>query len=152
MMHPASNALKKRRHLSLSVSASISAPIGLVAVAPMIADGPLKTGEPAVEVAVQHERRQLSQLGYAGKMLFRQNCVECHGEEAKGSRRGTSLVTATFHRENFDKRSFHRAVREGESQQVASLGMEHAFSDLSFNQVEQLERYLRELQKPFDFQ
>ena len=137
---------------AIVMTASLSAPIGLVTVAPMVMEGPYKTGGPAVEITQQQERMKLSQLGYAGKRLYLKNCVECHGEEAKGAQRGVSLVSQSYHRENFSKRAFHSAVRPENMEQLASIDSSHVFPGLSFNQVEQLERYIRELQNPFDFQ
>ncbi len=136
---------------ALVMTTSLSAPVGLVVVAPMVLEGPLKTDGPVSEVIQQHERRTLSQLGLAGRTLFRQNCVECHGEGAIGSDKATSLLHSTFHRESFDKRAFHRSLRISEPVQTASVSIVHAFPDLSFNEIERMERYVRELQKPFDF-
>lgn len=133
------------------MTASLSAPAGMVVLAPMVLKGPLETGAPDKEIMQRHERRKLSQLALAGQRLFKKNCVECHGDSAAGTSRGTNLVQKAFHKENFNKRAFHRALRSDDSTQTTSVTLTHTFPKLKFNDIERLERYIRELQKPFDF-
>ncbi len=136
---------------AIVMTASMSAPVGLVALAPMVLEGPLETGGPVIAVEEQYERRTLSQLAIAGQQLFRRECVECHGEGAGGSPKGANLLLTAFHSENFDKRAFHNALRTRGADQTISASLPHQFPKLNFNQIERLERYIRELQKPINF-
>ena len=136
---------------AIVMTASLSAPVGLVAGMPMVLDGPLQTGGPVIAVEEQYERRTLSQLALAGKRLFHDRCADCHGEGAIGSAKGVNLLRETYHRERFSKRDFHDTLRPQVIRQASIVRLPHEFPELHFNQIEQLERYVRELQSPLDF-
>ena len=130
------------------VSFSLSAPVGGLMVAPLVLERPFETVGPTYDVYERHEDRKLSQLGLAGKRLFRLSCADCHGPSAQGTQRGVNLMAKAYHRDRFGKREFHEAVR-GDGRTAAIYG--HSFTEFSFNNVERLERYIRELQKPLSF-
>ena len=139
---------------ALIMTGSLSAPVAIVGLSPMILPQHLSTDAPIAEIAAvmeKHERLQFSQLGIAGLRLFRDNCASCHGDHAKGTSRGPALVRKAYHRESFGKQAFHYAVKHGARQQKWSMGDMPGFPKLSFNQIEKLERYVRELQKPVSF-
>lgn len=136
---------------ALLVTASLTAPVSLVTFAPLVLEQPLANGDPVASVVEQHENRTLSNLGVAGRNLFRTQCADCHGTAAVGTPRGPDLIQETYHLAAFGKQSFHAAVRNGIVRQPGSLTVTHQFADLSFNDVERLERYVRELQNPFDY-
>ena len=136
---------------AIVMTASLSAPVGLVAGVPMVLDGPLETGGPVIAVEEQYERRTLSQLAMAGKRLFHDRCADCHGEGAVGSTKGVNLLQEAFHRNRFSKRDFHDTLRPPVVRQATIVSMPHQFPDLQFNQIERLERYVRELQSPLKF-
>ncbi|MEL7468588.1 MAG: cytochrome c [Pseudomonadota bacterium] len=136
---------------ALITTASLAAPV--IVIAPMMAlDGPYETGDgPSLDMERHHERQMFSQLAIAGMRTYRASCMECHGERAVGTGRGPSLLDPIYHRRALPKREFHAAVSSGTPQQNWRMGDMPGFSKLSFNQIEQIERYVRELQRPIDF-
>ena len=134
---------------AIVMAASLSAPVGMVATAPMLMDQPLATGEPSEEILQRHETMRFSQIAISGQRIFRAKCADCHGEDASGTRRGPDLVSpaGSSGRSN-DKRMFHHAVTQGVPQQNWAMGDMPAFPRLSFNQIERIERYVRELRYP----
>lgn len=137
--------------MAVVMAASLSAPITLVSVAPMMLDQPLATGDPVEVVMEKYEKRTLSNLAIYGRNLYQESCVDCHGMGAAGTQRGPDLIQPAYHRSAFGKRSFHAAVKAGVVEKPSSLTITHQFPELSFNQVERLERYIRELQQPMAF-
>ena len=133
------------------MTVSLSAPVSMVAVAPMVLEQPLANGDPDAAIIEQHENRTLSNLAIAGRNLFQTMCTDCHGHGADGTERGPNLTATEYHRKGFDKKTFHAAVRAGVVRRPGALTVSHQFPKLSFNEVERLERYVRELQTPFDY-
>lgn len=139
---------------AMIMTGSLSAPVAIVGLAPMILPQHLATDTPDIELAqieAKHERLQFSQLGIAGLRLFQEKCSGCHGTHGVGSSRGPALIDKSYFRASFSKQAFHYAVKHGVRQQKWSFGDMPAFPNLKFNQIERLERYLREVQKPLDF-
>lgn len=137
--------------MAVVMVASLSAPITLVTVSPMLLAQPLATGDPVEVVLEKYEKRTLSNLAIHGRNLYQAHCVECHGAGARGRAQGPDLMHPAYHRDAFGKRSFHAAVRSGAVSRPSRLTISHQFQGLSFNQVERLERYVRELQNPQAF-
>ena len=117
----------------------------------MMFDQPLRTEGPVAAVEQSYENKQFTQLAIAGMRLYRSMCVECHGADAKGTGDGPNLLRAQYHAKRFGKTAFHAAVKGGVPQQKWAMGDMPGFPDLDFNQIEQVERYVRELQRPVDF-
>ena len=134
---------------AIVMAASLSAPVGIVATAPMVMDQPLATGEPSDEIVQRQETMRFSQIAISGQRIFRAECADCHGEDASGTHRGPDLLSSADSpgRRN-EKRMFHHAVANGLPQQNWAMGDMPAFPRLSFNQIERLERYVRELKYP----
>ncbi|MEM9059495.1 MAG: cytochrome c [Pseudomonadota bacterium] len=135
---------------ALVTTASLAAP-AIVLAPVLLLERPFDTDGPSIEMERHHERQRYSQLAIAGMRLYRSSCMDCHGEKAVGTQRGPSLVKQIYHRASFSKRAFHEAVTQGAPQQNWRMGDMPGFSKFSFNQLEQLERYIRELQRPIDF-
>ena len=106
---------------------------------------PLETG-PAPGGAIYPKRETLSQLAIAGKELYQIRCSGCHGNDAKGSPAGPSLLHPVYR--SVTRRDFHRAISEGVPAQRWHFGDMPASPDLSFNDIEFIARYVRELQSP----
>ncbi len=92
------------------------------------------------------ERRAYSQLGTAGKRLFRQNCTTCHGAEGFGSNSGPNLHSADYPLRRLSGAQFHATLTQ-EAELPATSGQVHAFADLSFNEIELIGRFIRETRK-----
>ena len=138
---------------ALVMVASLSAPVAIVGTAPMLMDQPLATEGPSVDVMARHEMMKFTQMGISGLRLFRANCANCHGEDASGTHRGPDLLSVLgTHDRGQSKRIFHHAVGKGVPQQNWAMGDMPAFPRLSFNQIERLERYVRELKYPVSLQ
>lgn len=125
---------------TLILSAVVTAPA-------LVAPPPLYT-KPNQEAQARLERRALTPLGYAGKMLFSSHCAECHGSEARGTIIGPSLHHEYYKPANLSRQAFHLAVTEGVKAQRWSFGDMPGAPLLSFNDIEVIARYVRELQYP----
>ncbi len=123
---------------TLIMSAAIAAPT-------MLLQQPLKSGPGGQEP--NYAVRRLSPMAVAGHALYRQHCVACHGLEAVGSEKAPSLAIGGGPAAKFDKMTFHLAVREGRPGRGHGTGPMPAF-DLSFNQIELIGRYVREVAGP----
>ena len=108
----------------------------------MLLDQPLKSGPGGGD---QHYAvLRLSPLATAGQALYRQHCSTCHGEKASGSGRGPSLIDSGLADGKFARMTFHLVVRQGRRAPEGKYGSMPGF-DLSFNQIETIVRYLREV-------
>lgn len=136
---------------ALVVTASVSLPVSIIGVAPTMFEQPLATGGPARDTLEHHERMKFTPLGIAGRDIYVEQCAMCHGRKGNGTKRGPSLLLETYNRTNLGKQSFHYAVSYGVPQQRWAYGDMPAFPRMSFNQVEMVERFVRELQSPLSF-
>ena len=125
------------------VSAVVSAPVG-----PALVFTPPLYSAPNPEHRESLEKRNLTQLAFAGKILFSEHCAACHGLEGQGTIAGPSLHHDIYKLDNLSRKAFHRAVTEGVPAQNWSFGDMPASAALSFNDVEKIARYIRELQYP----
>lgn len=92
------------------------------------------------------ERRTYSQLGTAGKRLFRQNCKTCHGAAGFGSSSGPNLHSPAYPLRRLSGAQFHATLTR-DAEVTATSGPVHAFADLSFNEIELIGRFIRETRK-----
>lgn len=122
----------------------------LVAVVsgPAIVSPPILYSEPNPEHRAKLDRNNLSQLAYAGKVLFARHCTECHGDDARGTIAGPSLHLDVYRPGNMSRKAFHQAVTQGVRAQRWSFGDMPATRELSFNEIEMIARYVREIQNP----
>ena len=132
---------------ALIISAIVSAPV----VPAMVFTPPLLS-EPNPEHRALLERRNLSQLAYAGMQLFTQHCADCHGAQARGTVAGPNLHADAYHPGNLSRQDFHHAVTQGMPALRGGSGGKPGNKDLSFNQIELIARYVRELQRPKRYQ
>jgi mono/diheme cytochrome c family protein len=98
------------------------------------------------------ELRNLTPLALAGKQLYDQECAECHGSDGSGTLKGPSLKHRAYRSKNLSRKDFHRAVVEGAPANRWTFGDMPGSPHLSFNEVELIARYVREVQNPDKFQ
>ena len=122
--------------------------LSAVVTGPALVAPPLLYSEPNPEHRERLERRSLSQLAYAGKGLFMRYCAECHGEDGRGTIAGPSLHLDVYKPKNLSRKAFHQAVTRGVKAQRWSFGDMPATKSLSFNDIEMIARYVREMQLP----
>ena len=116
--------------------------------APAIVAPPALYVAPNAEGKATLERRALTQLGYAGKQLFQRHCADCHATDGSGTIAGPSLHHEFYLSDNMSRKDFHQAVTEGVPAQRWSFGDMPGTDALSFNEIELIARYVRELQYP----
>lgn len=97
----------------------------------------------------QYQLRRLSQLGQAGSIVYANHCRACHGRRGVGSVQGPPLLDYALVKKHRGRKAFHSAVT---NEQDHSYGAHHSRSakELSFNEIEQIGRYVREVQSLTD--
>lgn len=111
---------------------------------------PLSTG-PSDQPPSYVERRNFTPLAQAGKQLYDQQCAECHGGDGGGTLTGPSLKHRAYLGQNLSRQDFHRAVAEGVPATRWTFGDMPGNPHLSFNDIELIARYVREVQNPNKF-
>ena len=119
------------------VSAALAAPTTVLTP-------PLRSG-PSDET-VAYEVKVLSQLATSGYYLYNRRCWVCHGPGAAGGH-APSLVQRRFWHDKYPRQEFHTAVRRHGADQHDMTG-DRSATVPSFNEIEQIARYLREVQQP----
>ncbi|MCW5631975.1 MAG: cytochrome c [Rubrivivax sp.] len=89
----------------------------------------------------------LSTQATAGKNAFDANCAQCHGANGSGTDKGPPLVHDIYNPGHHADESFHRAVRQGVRQHHWPFGDMPAQPQVSKAQIEDIVRYVRELQQ-----
>lgn len=125
--------------------------ISALVTGPAVVAPPALYVEPNPQQRARLEQRSLTQMGVAGQHLFVENCLVCHGEEGRGTSLGPSLHHDIYKPGALSRRAFHRAVTEGVTAQRWSFGDMPASDALSFNEIELIARYVREIQFPARF-
>lgn len=126
----------------LAVSAALAVPT--LMATPHLASTPDADG------ARRYEARKFSQLAVAGMQLYIAHCEECHGRNAAGTDIGPSLHHKVYQRANLGQRGFHEAISNGVAEQRWSYG-DMPKTNLTFNEIEQVSRYVRDVQRGVTF-
>lgn len=126
---------------ALAVTATLSVPVAMSRL-----PGPLESGPETADLRVI-ERHQLTQLGFAGREVYRQHCQSCHGAGGQGTTQGPSLLNKTYRSRDFSAQAIHSTIQNGVEARLWDYGDMPAL-DLSFNDIELVARYVRELRDP----
>lgn len=126
---------------ALAVTATLSVPVAMSTM-----PGPLETSSDTANPQLL-ERHFLTQLGVAGRQVYQAHCQDCHGSNGHGTVMGPSLMHPSYDPARLRQRDFHRAVTEGVQARLWDYGDMPAVQ-LSFNDIELVSRYLRELRDP----
>ena len=111
----------------------------------MYAPKPLYSG-PGTAVPQDYDYTVLSQLAKAGRNIYMQHCVDCHGDKALGSEKGPSLHQHEYAVRNRSQQSFHEAITKGLRANTYTFGDMPAFR-LTYNEIERVARYVREVRR-----
>jgi len=90
---------------------------------------------------------ELSATARAGKEVFDRSCASCHGENARGTDKGPTLVHKTYHPGHHADVSFDLAVRRGVRAHHWLFGDMPPQPRVTADEVAQITRYVRELQQ-----
>ena len=129
---------------ALAVTATLSVPVAMSNLPGPLTSGP-ETADPRII-----ERHRFTQLGFAGREVYRAQCEACHGPEGKGSIKGPSLLHNAYDPKKLSPRGFHSAVSNGVQARLWDYGDMPAI-EISFNDIELVARYVRELRDPSRF-
>lgn len=116
--------------------------VGLLAAPTAFVTPPLYAPVSAESLRVQEERNH-SPLGLAGKRLYETSCAACHGAKGRGGADGPSLLAPSAAAQ-LSGAVFHTAAAGEAKVQRAS----RRSSGTSFNELELIARYLREVRDP----
>ena len=89
----------------------------------------------------------LSAEATAGRALFEENCVTCHGRHATGSDQGPPLVHRIYEPNHHGDLSFQLAARQGVRAHHWDFGNMPPVEGVTDEDVIKITRYVRELQK-----
>ena len=132
----------KKMKLILVILA-LSAP-GLLTVF-MMTSGPKDPPEELSENALQVVH---SSQGRKGKILFKENCVECHGKDALGTDKGPTFIHKIYEPDHHGDMAFLYAIQRGVKAHHWPFGdMAPIAKELSDREIAYIVRYVRELQK-----
>lgn len=82
-----------------------------------------------------------------GEELFNVSCSVCHGRLALGTRRGPPLVHPIYAPSHHADAAFHLAVQQGVRAHHFRYGNMPAVPGLSRNEIDEIVRYVRWLQR-----
>ena len=82
-----------------------------------------------------------------GKETFNRTCVECHGENAAGSKTGPPLIDSFYRPSHHDNGSFLSAIRRGVRQHHWKFGPMPPQPGVKSEEIPDLITYIREIQK-----
>ena len=123
---------------AIMVSAVLAAPT-------MFMKQPLSTGTGGQVSSYAVQR--LSPMAMAGRGLYNRHCAGCHGVNADGTGKGPGLLKNALATGKRARMGFHLAIRDGRPANDRGWPPMPAF-DLSFNRIEMIGRFLRELAEP----
>lgn len=131
-------------------AARIGITLAAALAAPTLVATPHLASSPETAVPRQHEARKFSQLAVAGMRLYVSHCEDCHGRNGVGTEKGPSLHYEIYHAPNLGQVAFHTAVKHGVQESRWEYG-DMPKSNLSFNEIEQVARYVRDVQRGITF-
>jgi mono/diheme cytochrome c family protein len=82
-----------------------------------------------------------------GRVLFNQNCIQCHGNTLKGTNKGPSLLHRYYHPDHHADVAFYLAIFRGVQQHHWQFGDMPAFNSLSPESADHLLKYIRQQQR-----
>lgn len=101
---------------------------------------PLATGTLSPAEQARFELREMSSLAVAGRRVYYGQCAVCHGDDAMGTATAPSLHNARFRKSQSGRQDFHQETLTGKQHRQFPQ-----IRRLSFNQIEQIARYMKEL-------
>lgn len=105
---------------------------------------PLYSG-PSTQKSYDFELTQISQTGLGGFVIYRQSCLSCHGEQAKGTLYGPALNLQGGPKDNASRKKFHQSVTGDIAAHGKVFEDKPPVSWMQFNDIELIARYIREL-------
>lgn len=126
-----------------AAAAAVSAAVAPAAFLPP----PLYSAPPETPY-VTAKSRFISQLGQGGFHLYTENCALCHGEDGVGTAYGPALTKRVYWVENLSRQSFHEALTADYHAGYRGNAQGRPLSEIKFNDVELIARYVREIQRP----
>jgi mono/diheme cytochrome c family protein len=90
---------------------------------------------------------ELSPKAKTGIAAFETYCVECHGENAAGTKKGPSLIHSIYRPSHHSDFSFVRAITVGVAQHHWLFGSMPPQPQLVREEIDQIIVYVRELQR-----
>lgn len=103
----------------------------------------------ANNVAKREEIRipELSPVALAGQAAFDAHCAKCHGVHGTGTGQGPPLLNDIYHPGHHPDAAFQSAARRGVPRHHWSFGDMPAQPQVTDEQLAQIVRYVRELQR-----
>ncbi|MEM9139243.1 MAG: cytochrome c [Pseudomonadota bacterium] len=120
--------------------------VSAVLAAPTLMSTPYLATSTETSVQRRFDPNRFPQLGIAGMHIYNAQCAECHGDDGAGTEQGPSLHHKVYHASKLGQRGFHAAVSNGVAQQRWEFGAMPGAA-LSFNEIEQVARYVRDMQR-----
>lgn len=124
--------------------------VSAVLAAPTLMSTPYLATSPETSQPRQYDPRRFSQLAVAGMQIYKSRCAECHGDNAAGTDKGPSLHHKVYHASTLGQRGFHQAVSNGVAERRWAFG-DMPGSTLNFNEIEQVARYVRDVQRGISY-
>ena len=88
-----------------------------------------------------------AQAAEAGRVAFERHCAICHGIEAKGTDKGPTFIHRVYHPGHHGDAAFLLAPRRGARQHHWEFGDMKPVPDVTDDELAEIVRYVRELQK-----
>lgn len=110
----------------------------------LYATPPLKT-VPVQQTEFEAMTRFLSQPAQAGATAFADQCSSCHGLKGQGSGDAPSLTERDYAKDFRDAEAFHDSVGRAAAAHSAARTQKAKSSRQSFNELELMGKFLREL-------
>ena len=107
----------------------------------------MRSGGAPKGVPVAVRLPQLSEQAMAGRAKFEANCMRCHGKNAAGTGKGPPLIHKIYEPNHHADLSFHRAVKNGVRAHHWRYGNMPPLSGIKEEDITQIIRYVRELQR-----
>lgn len=118
---------------------------GLTVPTILYAPKPLYSG-PGTASTEEYDYKVLSQLAKSGFTIYERHCQDCHGDRGYGTDRGPNLHHRVYSAGKLSQQEFHEAVVHGVKANKWTYGDMPA-TRLSFNEIERVARYVREVRR-----